>query len=174
MSAAPKFLTITTKDEDLSRVQANFAEALRRVENSITTAITTVNTNIYNAISVTIGNVAPSAGGWDQVLFGTVTTPSNVFVDIVTIPVAVGTVITGYGNVVGFSNAAAATSYGAAWRYTAHNYGAGVVLDGTGSLWTTGTGLAQFVAIGNNLVFQVRGALNLPANWKAYVRVLHN
>jgi len=57
--SSPKFLTVRTDNEDLNRVQDNVAEALRRLENRIATAIITPNTVINNNLTTAIYDVYP-------------------------------------------------------------------------------------------------------------------
>ncbi len=89
---AIKYLqNITSENEELNRVQANVAEAFRRVEDRIAESITTINTTIYNAISTT--PAIPKS--WDFITEHFVTSGSNVATTIAAFSIDNGITMTG-------------------------------------------------------------------------------
>ena len=169
----PKFLQIvSSQNEELNRVQANVAEALRQIENRVTTAITTVNTNIYNALNET---TAGTPREWDHVSAHTLVTTSNVLTTIASFQLAEGTVENWFVTISSvasdFSPAGDASSFGRGAVFY-RRVGNAPVLLSTGGLWGAAIIVSQAVisVVAGVPSIQVAGQLNVPSRWTATVR----
>lgn len=173
MSADVKLLSITTDNQDLSRVQANAAEALRRFENNIATAFTTVNTRIYNALTERIVNSGDGKDGWEEFQTGTVSTSSNVFTKIITMTMPPNSVAIALGVFV--SSDGAVAFFGGSQNCVVQRLllAAPLVLSNS-QQWSnpSTTQTTDVIANGLNIDFRVRGALNQPAQWRGSVSIL--
>lgn len=168
MPAATKFLTITTDNQDLNRVQANVSEALRHLQNNI---INITNTIVYE----TFNNPSnPPSGMWDSILTNTVTTDSNIQTTALEWAVTEGTIETCLLTVSGLENQP---------FFDVHGTGVGLVirrnytdfarLINETNIWQGNTsGMTSGILMPNTGVarYTVTGALNRPASWKIILR----